>query len=55
MAARAIRIVADDPAMNDEGLAAQMAVEPVEAEVIDSHGEEIHLLVDPLPNEKPTS
>jgi len=55
MAARAIRIVADDPAMNDEGLAAQMAAEPVEAEVIDAHGEEIQLIADPLPNEKPTS
>jgi len=49
-ASRAMRIVSDDPAVNDEGLA-QVVVEQVQPELVDP--DEIHILMDPLPNEKP--
>ena len=47
-ASRAMRIVSDDPAVNDEGLA-QVVVEQVQPELVDP--DEIHILMDPLPNE----
>jgi len=49
-ASRALRIVSDDPAVNDEGLA-QVVVEQVQPELVDP--DEIHILMDPLPNENP--
>jgi hypothetical protein len=59
-AARALRIVSDDPAMNDEALAAEVALavtrppgeEHVHGELVEARTEEIRALLDPQAHSK---
>jgi hypothetical protein len=60
-AARALRIVAGDPALNDEALKTQVAlsanrspeIDRVQPELVDARSDEIHGLLDPLWHLKP--